>query len=89
MPHVEHTFREGGHERGLLFERVWDALYSALSDLHDGDAAPETITWGGRVLYDAAAVRRVYAACRAELVATPWQVPAGLEAVARREVLRP
>jgi hypothetical protein len=46
-----------------------------------------SLTWGERLLYDAAALQRVYARCRVELEATGGGVPPSLEAVARAEVL--
>jgi hypothetical protein len=53
-----------------------------------GYPAPLSIHWGGRRLYDRAALERVWAACRAELEADRWQVPAGLEETARHELER-
>jgi hypothetical protein len=53
-----------------------------------GDPAPLSIHWGGRRLYDRAAPERMWAACRAEREGDAWQVPAGLEAAARRNLER-
>jgi hypothetical protein len=85
---VVYTFITGTQRRELLFERVLAAVYSAVMDLHSGCAAPLSIHWGGRRLYDRAALERVWAACRGELEGDPWDVPAGLEAAARREARR-
>src|SRR4051794_21468271 len=76
-----------GEERSLLFERVTAALFTVLLDFRHDRAVPLDLCYGGRRLYDAAALRRIYDACRTELVATNDQVPTNLEAVARREVV--
>jgi hypothetical protein len=55
-------------------------------DLHDRDAEPEAISWQGRLLLDRAAIERVWAACRPELVADCWKRPAALEGAARSEL---
>jgi hypothetical protein len=89
MPAVEYHFRQTGQTRRLRNTCVTDALSKALHDLYDGDAEPVRITWGARQLYDAAAIGRVYAACRAEMLADRWHRPRSLEAVARRELQRP
>jgi len=57
-----------------------------LLDCHRERATPLDVCYGARPLYDAAVPRRIYAACRAELVAANEAVPRDLEAVARREV---
>jgi hypothetical protein len=68
-----------------LFQRVTEALYTVLLDFHRARAIPIELTVGGRQLYDAAALRRIYDACRAGLEVTNEGVPADLEAIARRE----
>jgi hypothetical protein len=83
---VVYRFRQGGHRRELLYACVTEAVYSAVMDLHDHDAEPEVITGQGRVLLDRAAMERVWVACRPELVADRWKVPAALELVARAEL---
>jgi hypothetical protein len=87
-PYVVYTFIQGTQRRELLFERVLAAVYTAIVDLHEGRAAPLRVHWGGRWLYDRAALERGWAACRGELEADRWQVPAALEAAARREAAR-
>lgn len=89
MSHVGYRFHQGGHAQGLLYTRVRDALAKAIYDLHNHAAAPEAITYGGRVVLDAAAIGRVYAACRAELEADAWHTPPSLDAAGRRELERP
>jgi hypothetical protein len=84
---VVYRFRRGGEDRALLFESVTAALYTVLLDFRHARARPLDLCYGGRRLYDAAGLRRIYEACRDELQATNDQVPADLEAVARREVL--
>ena len=86
MAYVVYHFIQGGHPGRCSYECVSDALYSAVSDLHANDVAPVAITWQGRVLLDRAAITRVWQACRAELVADPWHVPANLEAAGRQEL---
>jgi hypothetical protein len=85
-PFVVYTFVHGTRRRELLFERVLAAVYTAVIDLHEARAAPLSIHWGGRRLYDRAALERVWAACRGELDGDPWQVPGVLEFTARLEV---
>jgi hypothetical protein len=82
---VVYRFRCAGEVRELLYERVTAALYTVLLDVHDDRATPIEVRYGGRRLYDAAALQRIYAACRDELVATQGQVPSNLEVVARHE----
>jgi hypothetical protein len=72
---VVYCFSQGGHRRELIFARVTEAAYSTVMDLHDREAEPGAITWQGRVLLDRAAIERVWAACRPELVADRWKVP--------------
>jgi hypothetical protein len=88
MTSVVYEFVQGGHRRRLLFERVLPAVHKAVHDLHNGDAEADTISWGARLLYDRAALERIWAACQAELLADPWHVPTALEPTARREVRR-
>jgi hypothetical protein len=88
MADVISTFRQGGRERRLIYHRVSNALYSAVLDLHEHRAELVAIAWGTRRLYDRAAIERVWAACRDELIAAPWKVPASLDAAGCRE-LRP
>jgi hypothetical protein len=83
---VVYRFRRGGEEQRLLFARVTAALYTVLLDFRHDRATPRALCYGGRRLYDAAALRRIYDACRTELVATNDAVPTHLEAVARREM---
>jgi hypothetical protein len=85
---IVYRFRQGGQRRALLFARVTEALYSAVMDLHEREAEPEAITWQGRVLLGRAAIERVWASCRPELVADRWKVPAALERATRQEVER-
>jgi hypothetical protein len=87
-PPVIYSFRQGGAARSLLFRTVTDCLYTMLLDFHHARATPEAVEYNGRRLYDAAALQRIYAACRAELLTTNEQVPTQLEAVARRELQR-
>jgi len=79
-------FRRGGEHRALLFETVTAALFTVLLDFRHARATPLDLCYGRRCIYDAAALQRIYTACRAELQATNDQVPSDLEAVARREV---
>ncbi|HEY7065127.1 MAG TPA: hypothetical protein VII06_26865 [Chloroflexota bacterium] len=88
MPPVEYHFCQTGQARSLLYSGVLDALSKALHDLHEHTAEPVALTWGSRQLYDAAAIRRVDAACRTELEADQWHRPPSLEAAARRELGR-
>jgi hypothetical protein len=88
MAYVVYTFTQGGQPRRLLYERVVHALYAVVLDLHEHRAEPVTITWGTRLLYDCPAIGRLWEACRAELDADLWHVPAALEPARRRE-LRP
>jgi hypothetical protein len=83
---VVYTFIQGTQRRELLFERVLAAVYTAVMDLHARRAAPLGVHWGGRRLYDPAALERVWTACKPELNEDRWQVPGGLEAEARREL---
>jgi hypothetical protein len=85
-PSVVYTFRNGRAERQLAFARVTQALYFMLCDIHRQRAVPVSVLWGDRLLYDAAALHRIYARCRAELEATGGGVPQSLEAVARAEL---
>jgi hypothetical protein len=85
---VVYTFIQGRQRCHLFFERVLNAVYTAVMDLHEQRATPLSIHWGGRRLYDRPALERVWAACRAELDADQWHVPAGLEAAARQETAR-
>lgn len=85
MASVVYRFRRAGEVRELLYERVTAALYTMVLDCHGDRATPLAVSYGGRQLYDAAALRRIYEACRAELVATNDAVPTDLEAAARRE----
>ena len=82
---IVYRFRQGAQERRLLVQRVTEALYTVLLDFHRARATPLEVSAGRRRLYDAAALRRIYDACRAELVATNEGVPTDLEAVASRE----
>jgi hypothetical protein len=86
MAQIVYPFSRGGQQRALLSERVLAALYSAVIDLDEQRAEPVAIRLYGRVLYDRAALERVRAACRADLLADPWRMPAGLKAAARREL---
>lgn len=88
MSSVEYHSAVGGVPRVLRYTRVRDALGKALGDLQDQRETPVAIRWNGRLLYDAAAIRKVWEACRAELAAAPWAVPASLEVAMRRELLR-
>jgi hypothetical protein len=88
MAQIVYTFTQTGQRRSLLIERVLDALYSAVIDLDEQRAELEVIRLGEQVLYDRAALERVWAACRAEQEANIWQVPAALDPAGRRE-LRP
>ena len=88
MPDVEYQSTINGQPRRLVYRRVSEALYTAVLDLHEQRAVPEAITWRARRLYDQAALRRVWAACRAELEAQPWEVPAALETAGRQELQR-
>jgi hypothetical protein len=83
---VVYHFRRGGEEQHLLFARVTDALYTVLLGFRYARATPRAVCYGPRRLYDAAALRRIYDACRTELVAANDAVPTNLEAVARREM---
>jgi hypothetical protein len=85
---VVYAFIQGSYRRELLFERALDAVHSAVMDLHEQRAVPLSIHWGGRRLYDRAALERVWAACRAELEADQRQVPTALGAAARREMVQ-
>jgi hypothetical protein len=87
MADVIYTFAQGERERRLLFKRVRSALYSAVLDLDEQRAEPEAIRWGARLLYDRAALERVWAACRPELRADIWCMPMALEGAGRRELL--
>ncbi|HEY7064870.1 MAG TPA: hypothetical protein VII06_25575 [Chloroflexota bacterium] len=88
MPAVEYRFRRADLEHTAPYPRVRDALSVAIRHLHDRNAVPLDVTYGGRLLLDAAAIARVYAACRAELEADYWWRPGSLEAAARRELDR-
>jgi hypothetical protein len=57
-------------------------------DLHEHEAEPVAITWGTRTLYDRAAIVRVWQACRPELEADIWRLPAAPAGAGRCE-LRP
>ena len=83
---VTYTFTQGRHPRRFLFERVSHALYMAVQHLHEARAEPATICWGQRVLYDCAAIERVWQACRAELEVDRWHVPAALASAGRQEL---
>jgi hypothetical protein len=88
MPSVAYRFRKADQEHTAPYPRVRDALSVAIRHLHDCNAVPLDVTYGGRRLFDAAAIARVYAACRAELEADYWRRPVSLEAAARRELGR-
>jgi hypothetical protein len=88
MPSVVYTFTQAAEPRRLRFAQVRVALYHAVVDLHEARAAPTAIHWGPRLLYDRAALERVWAACRAELLADRWQVPPSLDAAGRQELGR-
>ena len=85
---VIYTFSQGGREHSRLFERVLTALYSAVIDLDEQRAEPQMIAYGRRVLCNRAARERVWAACRADLLADRWQIPTALEAAGRQELMR-
>jgi hypothetical protein len=74
-PPVVYPFRQGGKARHLLFLMITECLYTVLLDFHRTRATPEAVEYGGRRLYDAAPLRRIYTACRDELLATNEQVP--------------
>lgn len=88
MASVEYHSAVGSVQRVLCFVTVRDALSHALGHLQGQAETPVAIRWNGRVLYDAPAITAVWEACRAELAAAPWSVPASLESAARREMLR-
>lgn len=82
-PPAVYGFTRNRVERQLAFQRVTEALYTVLIDVQRQRAVPVSLTWGDRPLYDAAALQRIYARCRAELEATGGAVPPSLEAIAR------
>src|SRR3954465_3439100 len=84
---IVYHFRRARQNCALRFERVTEALYTVLLDFRHARATPLDLCYGRRRLYDAAALRRIYDACRTELVAANGAVPLSLEAVARREVV--
>jgi hypothetical protein len=83
---VIYTFRQNRVQRQFAFQGVTEALYMMLMDVQQQRAEPASLTWGDRLLYDAAALQRIYARCRSELEATGGGVPRSLEAVARAEL---
>ena len=85
---VVYRFTQNRVQRQLAFTRVTEALYTMLIDVQRQRAVPVSLTWGDRVLYDAAALQRIYTQCRSELEATGGAVPPSLEAVARAELSR-
>lgn len=89
MASVEYQRLAGGQRADLLFENGRTAAYHAVTDLAEQRAEPVAITWWGRVVLDAAAIARVYAACAAEQRADRWQVPPSLEVAGRRALGRP
>jgi hypothetical protein len=76
----------GGHPPRLLYERVRDALYSAVVDVHKGRATPVAIRRGEKLLADAAKIQGAYAACKADLHAEPMKVPRALLVLAQPSV---
>jgi hypothetical protein len=86
MLRVEYRFRRGAQEQTAPYPCVRDALSVAVRHVHDGDAVPLAVSCDGRRLLDAAAIARVYAACRAELEANYWRRPPSLAAAGRREL---
>jgi hypothetical protein len=85
---VVYTFRHNRVQRQLVFQRVTEALYTMLLDVHRQRAEPVSLAWGDNLLYDAAALQRIYARCRVELDAAGGGVPPSLVAAAHAE-LRP
>ena len=87
VPSTIYTFRapHAAQPSRRQYLQVADALYCAVQDLQEQRATPLLIARAGRVLYDAAAIRRLWEACRAELTAQPWQVPARVLATGETE----
>jgi hypothetical protein len=85
MLSYRYRFRQGGWSRALVFIRASDALYSAISHLHEHDAEPVAIERDGQLLFDPALIERVYRACRPDLEHDSWTVPQALERLSARE----
>jgi hypothetical protein len=75
---VVYTFAQNRVQRQLAFTLVTEALFTMLIDIQRQRAVPVSLTWGDRLLYDAAALQRGYDRCRPELEATGGEVPDSL-----------
>jgi hypothetical protein len=67
-PYV-YGFTSGGRRGRLLFERLPDALYTVLLDLHEGRREPIGVRQGQRVLYWREGLEQLHAEHRAALAA--------------------
>jgi hypothetical protein len=76
-------FVSGGERRSLLFLKLDDALYSAITDLHQGDAEPLGIRRGRCVLFWRGDLQAVHAQLRRLLAARrDWAVIQALRQLA-------
>ena len=85
MPLYCYVFRQGGRDQGFLFERASNAALFAVCDLPEHRAESLRMEKDGALLWSPELIQRIYAACRADLVACPHAVPPALERLAARE----